>query len=437
MKATGSGAAANEIWPGKDVSMSNEIAGGDAPAARYEPAVAQRVKSVAPYRLRRAFALDDFETAARRHLPTPVFGYIAGAAETGRSYAASRQDFGAIGFVPRSLRGRGGRSQTTKLFGKEYARPFGIAPMGMSALAAYDGDVVLAKAARERGTVAIMSATSLTALERVADEGGSRWFQAYFPGDVARVLAMTDRIARAGFETLVVTVDVPVNGNRETDQRNGFATPLKPTARLAWQGATRPGWLWGTACKTLRTLGMPHFENLDVDRGPPILARNLIRSFSGREQLRWEHVEAARERWKGNFVLKGVLSPQDAARARAMGCDGIIVSNHGGRQLDGAISAVAALPEVLKEAGDMAVMLDSGVRRGTDVLKALALGAQFVFVGRPMLYGAAVSGVPGVRYAIDVLSAEIDRDMALLGIGDLSEMTRDFLALPETLRQAN
>ncbi len=414
--------------------MSNENAEKAVPSARFVPAVAQRGKSEAPHRLRRSFALDDFEAAARRYLPIPVFGYIAGAAETGRSFADNRIDFSSIGFVPNSLRGHVGRSQKTVLFGKEYARPFGIAPMGMSALAAYDGDVVLAQGARDRGTLAVMSATSLTALERVAGEGGSRWFQAYFPGDEARVLAMTDRIARAGFETLVVTVDVAVNGNRETDHRNGFATPLKPTPRLAWHGITRPRWLWDTAYRTLRTLGMPHFENLDVDRGPPILARNLIRSFSGREQLRWEHVQAARDRWKGNFVLKGVLSPQDAARARNTGCDGIIVSNHGGRQLDGAISSIAALPEVLKEAGDMTVMLDSGIRRGTDVLKALALGAQFVFVGRPMLYGAAVAGVAGVRYAIDILSSEIDRDMALLGIGDLSEMTRDFLVLPDARR---
>tara|TARA_R110002020_G_scaffold300462_3_gene516088 strand:- start:300 stop:1559 length:1260 start_codon:yes stop_codon:yes gene_type:complete len=413
--------------------MSNETAPDAAPAVRYQPAVAVRSKDDVPFRLRRAFALDDFEGRARRHLPAPVFGYIAGAAETGRSFAANRLDFGAIGLVPRSLRGHVHRNQETTLFGKAHARPFGIAPMGFSALAAYDGDVVLARAAHARGTLAIMSATSLTALERVAEEAESRWFQAYFPGDMARVEAMTDRIARAGFETLVVTVDVPVNGNRETDRHNGFATPLKPTPRLAWQGMTRPAWLCGTAFKTLRRLGMPHFENLDVDRGPPILARNLLRSFSGREQLRWEHVQAARDRWKGNFVLKGVLSPQDVARAREMGCDGIIVSNHGGRQLDGAISPMAALPGVLQEAGEMTVMLDSGVRRGTDVLKALALGAQFVFVGRPMLYAAALGGAAGVRYAIDLLSAEIDRDMALLGIGDLSEMTRDFLVLPEAL----
>ena len=413
--------------------MTNETARTEAEpqaaARRYEPAVDARAKDAAPFRLRNAFALDDFEAAARRHLPKSVFGYIAGAAETGASFAANRRDFSAIGLVPQVLRGTGRRDQTTTLFGKTYAHPFAIAPMGLSALAAYDGDMALARAARDRGTFAVMSATSLTALERVAEEAQSRWFQAYFPGDRDRVIAMTDRIARAGYETLVVTCDVPVNGNRETDRRNGFATPLKPTPGLAFQGITHPSWLFGTALRTLRTLGMPHFDNLDVDRGPPILAKNLVRSFSGRELLRWEHVEAARERWKGRFVLKGILSPEDTARARSIGCDGIVVSNHGGRQLDGAITPIAALPGVLAEAGTMTIIVDSGVRRGTDVLKALALGAHFVFVGRPMLYAAAVAGEAGVRYAINVLASEVDRDMALLGIGDVAEVTRDFLAL--------
>ena len=406
------------------------------PARRFEPAVPERTREVAPRRLRGVFNLDDLEAAARRHLPVPFFGYVAGAAETGQSYRENRTDFASIRFEPRSLTGYTNRSQSVTLFGKRYDRPFGICPMGLSALAAYDGDVALARAARDRGTLAILSATSLTALERVAEEAGSRWFQAYFPGDAERVVAMTDRVAAAGYETLVVTVDVAVNGNREADMRNGFATPLKPTPKLAWHGITRPAWLWGTAFRTLRTRGMPHFENLDVERGLPILARNLVRSFSGREKLNWDHVARSRERWKGNFVIKGVLSPADTEKARRLGCDGVIVSNHGGRQLDGALSPIAALPGVLAEAGDMTVMLDSGVRRGTDVLKALALGARFCFVGRPMLYAAAVAGDAGVRHAIDILSAEIDRDMGLLGIRDLSEMTRDFLRLPPNLAAA-
>lgn len=400
----------------------------ETPVKRLDPGAPPRADATVPRRLRTVHNLDDLETSARRHLPLPVFGYVAGAAETGTSHRWNRSDFSSVGFMPRSLRGHTARDQSVTIFGRRLERPFAIAPMGLSALAAYDGDIALAKAARDRGTIAILSATSLTSLERVAEEAGSQWFQAYFPGDDDRVIAMTDRIAKAGFETLVVTVDVAMNGNRETDRRNGFATPLQPTPRLAWQGVTRPAWLWGTAFRTLRTQGMPHFENLDVAQGPPILARNLARSFADRERLTWSHVRMARDRWKGNFVLKGILSPEDTAMAREIGCDGVIVSNHGGRQLDGALSPLQALPGVLAEAGTMTVMLDSGVRRGSDVLKAIGLGAAFCFVGRPMLFAASVAGAAGVRYAIDLLSAEIDRNMALLGIRQLNEMTRDLLA---------
>jgi L-lactate dehydrogenase (cytochrome) len=391
-------------------------------------------KRIVPRRLRRVFNLYSLEGVARRYLPVPIFDYIAGVAENGRTYNHNQQDLASIGFIPRTLQGHAGRDQSVTIFRKRYARPFGISPMGLSALAAYDGDVVLAQAARDRQTIAIMSATSLTPLERVAKEAECRWFQAYFPGSFDRVVALTDRVAAAGYDTLVVTVDVAANGNRELDLRNGFVTPMALTPKLAWQGITRPSWLCGTAFRTLVARGMPHFENLDTDRGPPIIAKNLIRSFSDRGLLNWEHVEKARERWKGNFVLKGILSPSDTEQARKIGCDGLIVSNHGGRQLDGAISTIDALPGVLAEAGDMTIMLDSGLRRGTDILKAIGMGVSFCFVGRPMLYAAAVSGAAGVRYAIDTLSLEIDRDMALLGIAELTEMSGELLVKHSTSR---
>ena len=401
---------------------------------RQDPSAWKLPGKEVPRRMRRVFALDDLGEVARRHMPRPLFGYIAGAAEDGVSFEANRRDFGSIGFVPRGLRTQVRRDQTATLFGRIYAHPFAIAPMGMSALSAYDGDVVLARSAAERGIFAVMSATSLTPLERVAEEAGSRWFQAYLPGDEARILPMVDRVAAAGYENLVVTIDVQVKGNSEGDLRNGFATPLRPTPRLFAQGLVRPAWLWQTAARTLLKRGMPHFENLDVARGMPILARNLSRSFTGRESLSWRHIEIVRERWKGRLLLKGVLAAEDAAKAREIGCDGLIVSNHGGRQLDGAISSIAALPAVKAKAGEMTLMLDSGVRRGTDVLKALALGADFVLVGRPFMFAAAVAGEAGVGRAIDLLAAEIDRDMALLGIANLSEMTPELLALPDEQR---
>ena len=390
--------------------------------------VTERTVRQVPRALRPMLALDDFEAAARRYLPRPVFGYVSGACETGASHADNRRAFGRYGFLPRALRNVSNRSQAKTLLGVDYAHPFGIAPMGMSALAAYDGDVVLARAARAAGVPAILSATSLTPLERVAEEAGSRWFQAYLPGEGERIDAMVDRVAAAGFDTFVLTVDVPVAGNRENNVRNGFDAPLLPSVSLAWQGATHPRWLLGTAFQTLRRRGMPHFENMDAGRGPPILSRNLVRAMGKRDQLAWEHVERIRSRWAGKLVLKGILSVEDAHLAREHGADGIVVSNHGGRQLDGALAPIRVLPEIAgRVGGDVAVMLDSGVRRGTDVLTALALGADFVFVGRPFLFAASVFGEPGVSHAIRLLAEEIDRNMAMLGVRSLDEVSPEHL----------
>jgi L-lactate dehydrogenase (cytochrome) len=234
-------------------------------------------------------------------------------------------------------------------------------------------------------------------------------------------------VAAAGFEIFVLTVDLPVPGNRENNVRNGFSMPLQPSLRLAWDGITRPRWLLGNVARTLLFKGMPHFENMDATRGPPILSRNLVRAVGRRDGLNWSHVELIRRRWKGPLVIKGILARQDARLAREAGADGVIVSNHGGRQLDSAIAPLQALPEVLSEAGEMAVMIDGGIRRGTDVLKALALGAQFVFLGRPFLYAAAVGGENGVQHAASLLSDEIDRNMALLGITSTERICRELL----------
>ena len=324
----------------------------------------------------------------------------------------------------------GDRAQTVTLFGKHLKHPFAVSPMGLSALAAYDGDVVLSKAATEAGTFAILSATSLTPLERVAEEGDSRWFQAYMPGEFDRIDAMIDRVAAAGFETFVLTVDVPVAGNRENNVRSGFDAPLRPSSRLAWQGVTHPGWLIGTAMRTMINRGMPHFENMDAFRGPPILSRNLVRAIGKRDQLAWEHVARIRSRWKGNLVLKGILSAEDALLAREHGVDGIIVSNHGGRQLDGAIAPIRVIAEIADCVGKhMTIMLDSGVRRGSDVLKALASGAHFVFVGRPFLFAAAIGGHAGVTHAITLLSEEIDRNMALLGVREIGSLNKSYIRM--------
>ena len=336
-----------------------------------------------PRALARMLSLDDFEQAARRRLPRPIFGYIAGAAEDNQSLRANRDAFARYGFVPRVLVNVSARSQQFDLFGRRYDAPFGIAPMGLSALSAYRGDIVQARAARASNIPAILSGTSLIPLEDVIQAAPGTWFQAYLPGDPARIDALVERARKAGYETLVLTVDIPVSANRENNVRTGFSTPLKPSLRLAWDGLTRPRWLAGTFLRTLLAHGMPHFENSFATRGAPILSASVLRDFSARDHLSWEHVARIRRQWPGALVIKGILHPDDAALAREHGVDGIIVSNHGGRQLDGAVPPLLALPGVLDAAGDMPVMLDSGVRRGGDVLKALALGARCVFVGRP------------------------------------------------------
>jgi L-lactate dehydrogenase (cytochrome) len=390
-----------------------------APPAR---TIAGTSRAALPRRLRRILALADFERAARRHLPRPIFGYVAGAAETNASLDDNRGAFAEFGFVPRVLTDVSRRSQATTLFGHDYAAPFGIAPMGISALVAYRGDLVLARAAARANIPMIMSGSSLIRLEEVAAAAPGSWFQAYLPGEPPRIEALVDRVARAGFGTLVLTVDTAVLANRENNVRSGFSTPLRPTLRLAWDGMTRPAWSLGTFLRTLARHGMPHFENSYAERGAPIVAQNVSRDFGMRDHLNWTHLEQIRRQWRGRLVVKGIMDPEDARIARESGVDGVIVSNHGGRQLDGTLSPLRMLPGVVAAAGGMPVMMDSGVRRGTDVLKALALGACFVFVGRPFLYAAAIGGEPGVLHATDILGTEIDRNMGLLGINRLAEM---------------
>jgi len=391
------------------------------------PVTVERSKSEVPRALRRYLSLDDFETTARRRLPRFLYGFIAGAVETDAALADNRRAFDEYGFVPRVLNDVSRREQTTKLFGKTYAAPFGIPPMGSSALCAYRGDVVLTRAAAAMNVPMILSASSLIRLEDVRRENPQAWYQAYLAGDASRIEPLVDRVADAGYDTFVVTADVPVPANRENNIRSGFRVPLAITPRITWDIMTHPHWLFGTWARTLANHGMPHFENMDAKRGPPVLAKSLMRNIGKRDQLAWKHVELIRKRWKGKLVVKGLIAPADARIARESGVDGVIVSNHGGRQLDYTMSGLRTLPEIAAEAGAMTVMMDGGIRRGTDVLKALALGAQFVFVGRPFLFAAVAGGEASVQRGITLLKEEIDRDMALLGIRSISEISSELV----------
>ncbi|PTX10542.1 alpha-hydroxy-acid oxidizing enzyme [Achromobacter mucicolens] len=381
-----------------------------------------------PDPLRCMLSLQDFEAAARKRLPKPIYAYVSGAVEDGHSERANRAAFAEYGFRPKVLVDVSARSTRCTVLGREFAAPVGVAPMGISAISSYRGDIVMAKAAAEAGVPCIMSGSSLIRLETVMEQAPGTWFQAYLPGDDAQIAALVDRVAAAGVGTLVLTVDTPVAANRENNVRAGFSTPLRPSLGLAWQGLTHPRWLVGTFLRTLLRHGMPHFENNYATRGAPILSASVLRDFSDRGHLNWQHVAAIRRRWKGQMVLKGILHPDDARAAVAHGMDGIIVSNHGGRQLDGSVPPLHALPAIVDAVGgNMEVMLDSGVRRGTDVIKALALGARCVFVGRPFNYAATVAGQRGVAHAIALIADEVKRNMGLLGIVDVRELNAAFL----------
>ena len=372
-------------------------------------------------RLKRILCLDDFEPAARRFLPRSIFGYIAGGVETDWSLRANRTAFERYAFTPRMLVDVSQRTTAHTLFGHTYDAPFGIAPMGASGLAGFHADLAYARATATANIPFLLSGASIVRLERVAHANPATWFQAYLPPDRNDIDEMIDRVGDAGYENLVVTVDVPVSGNRENNVRNGYSSPLRPTMKLAVDALTHPRWLIETVARTLMAEGMPYFENGARSRRVPVFSANAERSLT-RDSLDWADIEWIRKRWKGRMLIKGILTTADARRARESGMEGIFVSNHGGRQLDGAVSPLQVLAEIAREARPMAVIYDGGIRRGTDVIKALALGADFVFVGRPFLYAATIAEEAGIAHAIALLKEEIRRDLALLGCTDLSDL---------------
>ena len=405
---------------GQDVGTA-----GANPTQDIERASTPKIDKTLPRSLQRILALQDLEEPARRYLPRPIFGYVSGGVETNAALRGNRSAFEDLALVPQPLVDVSRRSTKATLFGRTYNAPFGFAPMGGTSMVAYQGDVVLARTAAEENIPMIMSGASLTRLEDVRAAGRTAWFQAYLPGETDRIQKLVDRVERAGFDTLVLTVDTPVNANRENNVRSGFHKPLRPTPQLAFDCLSHPRWFFGMLVRTVMNHGMPYFENMG--ERVPLIARKVERDRGNRDELSWRHVELMRRIWKGKLVLKGVLNKRVAHVARESGVDGIIVSNHGGRQLDFSAAPLRVLPGIAAEAKGLAVMMDGGIRRGTDILKALALGADFVFVGRPILYATAIGGEMGLRHVIKLLRDEVGRDMALLGINRLDEMTRELI----------
>jgi isopentenyl diphosphate isomerase/L-lactate dehydrogenase-like FMN-dependent dehydrogenase len=366
--------------------------------------------------------IDHLREQARRKLPRMLFDFIEGGAEDEHTLRANRDGFDLAHLQPRVLVDVAERVQRTTVAGEELSLPVLLAPVGLARIAGPAGELAAARAASAAGTVSVVSTAASTTIEQVAEVSDRpQWFQLYPWGDRDTMTSMIDRARSAGYSTMVVTVDVPITGARERDLYNGMTVPPKPTLRSLVNLARHPTWLARLA------FGPPiNFANLAGGSGA---GRTNVVSLARRHEglvnpgHTWEDLRWMRDLWPGKVLLKGVTCAEDAVRAVEVGCDGVVVSNHGGRQIDHVASTLQVLPEVARAVGDRAdVLLDGGVRRGTDVVKALSLGAKAVLVGRPWVYGLAADGERGVHRSLGILREEIDRTLALLGVADVSRL---------------
>jgi L-lactate dehydrogenase (cytochrome)/(S)-mandelate dehydrogenase len=375
---------------------------------------------------RRGYSVGAMRALARAALPRPVFDFADGGAEDESTLRRNEAVFDEVELLPHPLSGAATRDLSVALFGRRLALPIVVGPTGLAGLFWPDGERCAARAAAAAGTGFCLSHGSVCRLEDVAaSDNGPRWMQVFIFRDRGFTRELTERAAAARYDALVLTIDNQMLGNRERDIRNGFAIPprFRP-ADLAAMALKLP-WLWRMRSELQRvTFGNYVRPGEAAD----------IKTLAGRmaalldPAMTWADVEEVRQQWKGPLILKGVLHPAEARAARERGIDGLIVSNHGGRQLDGAPASLDALPAIVDAvAGHVPVLLDGGVRRGSDVAKALALGAAACLIGRPQLWGLAVAGEAGVAHVLEIYRRELDRVMGLCGASRLADIGRDLL----------
>ena len=368
----------------------------------------------------RATSVHDLRRMARARLPRAVFDFVDGAACDERSARANVDDYGAVRFVPRLLRDVSRTSVATTLLGAPVAAPIAIAPTGLATMVHPDADRVLAREAARAGIPFVLSTAAGTTLEEVAAVGdGRRWFQLYVFRDRSITERLIERAEAAGYDALVLTVDVPVVGKRDRDRRNGFTVPLRLTPATLLDFALHPRW-----CLDLARHGMPTMRNYELgDLGGRSHAEVVGALYD--PSLTWEALAWLRARWKGPLLIKGLLALDDVLRAADHGVEAVVVSNHGGRQIDGTSSTIRALADWGPQAAArVPLLVDGGVRRGSDVVAALALGAQGVLIGRPGLYAVGAGGAPAVRRMLATLVEEMHLTLAHLGAASIAELGR-------------
>lgn len=367
--------------------------------------------------------IDELRQRARSFLPRGLFEYIDRGTEDESSLRRLRQGFDQAELTPRVLVDCSGRHTGVTLFGRERPLPFVIAPTAAAGLVRYDGEVLLARAARAAGIPFCVSTQSITSIEAIAESGAELWFQLYVWRDRSLTHALLDRVAACGVDTLILTVDTAVSPKREYNRHNGFTVPVVPSLRGALDVARHPAWAGGVLLRLLATGGWPgyaHYPPQFRTRITDAAAHDPIRLC---DRVSWDDVADLRRRWPGRLILKGLLAPEDALRALEAGVEAVVVSNHGGRNLDCAPSPLAVLPRIMDAVGGrMTVLADSGVRRGSDAAKLLAAGAAAVLLGRAPLFGLAAGGQAGAEHALAILQDELDRTMALLGCRTVAEL---------------
>ena len=379
-----------------------------------------------------AQSIDDLRQLAKRRLPKILFELIESGVEAEHSLKRNRDAFGRYTLLPRYLGDISRRDQSVALFGQRYAHPFGIGPTGFGGLMRKDGDLHLAAAATAVEIPIILSGASIAAIERVKTAASMNlWAHLYPAKDTNITFRILDRYVAAGVDVLVVTVDNPVFPKRERDNRNGFVLPLKMPPAILLEALLHPAWL----AEYFLGGGMPMLESWR-DYAPAGSSSQAVATFFRSQSpatQTWESVASMRRKWPGKFVLKGIQHPDDALRAVDAGIDGIIVSNHGGKSFDALPSPLTTLPSVVAAVGDrVPVMFDSGIRRGWEILVALALGARFTFVARATLYGVAAGGRSGADKAISILASEVDMSLAMIGAPRVSALDMSYLLQQET-----
>ncbi len=358
---------------------------------------------------------------AKRRLPQVIWDFLDGGSEDEVTLRANREVFETISFRPRAITGNGERNLSTEIFGFKIDAPFVIGPTGLNGIYYPDGDLMLARAAAKAGIAFSLSAASNNSIEQVAHSSdGLKFFQLYPWGGREISKRLIARAKDAAYSALIVTVDSLIAGNRERDVRNNFAHALHFSPRIVWDAVTHPQWV----ISTWFARGMPRFENLAefLPSGADAYALAAFTRAQRNPFYNWDDIAWLRANWDGPLIIKGILSPDDARRASLAGADGIVVSNHGGRALDGAQPTLEALPAIVDVAGNLTVLVDSGFRRGSDIVKALALGAKCVLLGRATLFGLAAGGEAGITKSLSILKEETDRVVGLIGCNSIREI---------------